>query len=118
MCPPNTVGRTCGECNYTYWGWNETVGCQVMDYFIFFQFDMLNGDAVVHAHCSTDKDRNLRWLDWFFFVVYIPRLSINYVGMSSNVGGIPPKKSSRATLTSKNANWPDLSNTAKCNLIR
>ena len=79
MCPPNTVGRTCGQCNYTYWGWNETVGCQVMDYFIFFQFDMLNGDAVVHAHCSTDKDRNL---------------------------------------TSKNANWPDLPNVAKCNLIR
>ena len=28
-CPPNTVGRTCDQCNHTFWGWNETLGCQV-----------------------------------------------------------------------------------------
>ena len=21
-CPPNTIGRTCDQCNHTIWGWN------------------------------------------------------------------------------------------------
>ena len=30
VCPPNTIGRTCDQCNHTFWSWNETAGCQVM----------------------------------------------------------------------------------------
>ena len=30
VCPPNTIGRTCNQCNHTFWSWNETAGCQVM----------------------------------------------------------------------------------------
>ena len=29
---------------------------------------------------------NLRWLDWIFLGGYLPRLSINYVGMSKDIG--------------------------------
>ena len=28
----------------------------------------------------------LRWLDWVFWGEYLPRLSINYVGMSKDMG--------------------------------
>ena len=28
----------------------------------------------------------LRWLDWIFWGGYFPRLSINYVGMSKDMG--------------------------------
>ena len=28
----------------------------------------------------------LRWLDWIFWGGYLPRLSINYVGMSNDMG--------------------------------
>ena len=28
---------------------------------------------------------NLRWLDWIFWGGYLPRLSINYVGMSKDM---------------------------------
>ena len=29
---------------------------------------------------------NLRWLDWIFWGGYLPSLSINYVGMSKDMG--------------------------------
>ena len=35
-CPPNTVGRTCDQCNHTFWGWNETLGCQVTLRYVIF----------------------------------------------------------------------------------
>ena len=32
------------------------------------------------------KREELRWLDWIFLGGYLPRLSINYVGMSKDMG--------------------------------
>ena len=29
---------------------------------------------------------NLRWLDWIFWGLYLPSLSINYVAMSKDMG--------------------------------
>ena len=29
---------------------------------------------------------NLRWLDWIFWGGYLPSLSINYIGMSKDMG--------------------------------
>ena len=31
-------------------------------------------------------DVYLRWLDWIFLAGYLPHLSINYVGMSKDMG--------------------------------
>ena len=31
-------------------------------------------------------DVYLRWLNWIFLAGYLPRLSINYVGMSKDMG--------------------------------
>ena len=32
-----------------------------------------------------------RWLDWIFWEGYFPRLSINYVGMSKDMGKMLPQ---------------------------
>ena len=32
------------------------------------------------------RENTLRWLDWIFWGAYLPRLSINYVGMSKDMG--------------------------------
>ena len=35
---------------------------------------------------SRGRPRILRWLDWIFLGGYLPSLSINYVGMSKDMG--------------------------------
>ena len=47
VCPPNTIGRTCDQCNHTFWSWNETAGCQVMIFTSFYNvcIEIMNNKA-------------------------------------------------------------------------